>query len=86
MLYLAFLALGIIILLNYIKVLLKSEKPVKVAAVSMLTGVFALGAASLITGLGLLGAQVAVNLYTVFISLTLGIPGVVFIIVKMFFM
>jgi pro-sigmaK processing inhibitor BofA len=64
-------------------VLLKAKSPVKKAMLSMLTGVAALGFANLLAGL--FSAQVAVNVYTVFIALTLGIPGVVLIIMKNFF-
>ncbi|MCL1823391.1 MAG: pro-sigmaK processing inhibitor BofA family protein [Oscillospiraceae bacterium] len=82
MLDIIFICVGLILLLNYIKTLIRSKSPVKNAVLSMMTGAGALIAVSLIVGL--LKAQVAVNLYTVFISLTLGVPGVALILLKMY--
>ncbi|MCL2639094.1 MAG: pro-sigmaK processing inhibitor BofA family protein [Oscillospiraceae bacterium] len=83
MLNVIFILLGVVLLFNFIKVLSESKSPLKRAVTSMLTGIAALAAASLIAGF--FGAQIMVNLYTVFIALVLGIPGVVLIVVKMFF-
>jgi pro-sigmaK processing inhibitor BofA len=82
MLNVIFILLGISLLYYFIKALLKCKSPLKKAALSMLSGVAALLAVNLVTGL--LGAQVAVNFYTVFTSLVLGVPGVVLILVKVF--
>ena len=75
--------LGLLILFHFIRILLKAKSPFKKATLSMLTGAFALISASVLAEL--FGAYLAVNIYTVFIALTLGIPGVVLIIMKMFF-
>jgi len=83
MLNVIFILLGIILLYYFIKTLTTCEKPLKKAITSMLTGIGALAAASLITGL--LETQVAVNFYTVFVALVLGVPGVVLILLKVFF-
>ena len=86
MLDIVFLLLGLILLLNFIKIMIKSRAPLKKAAGSMLAGIAALAAACLLTGFsGFAGPQVAVNICTVFISLTLGVPGVALIITKLFF-
>ncbi|MDR2560094.1 MAG: pro-sigmaK processing inhibitor BofA family protein, partial [Oscillospiraceae bacterium] len=67
---------------NFIKVLAGSKSPLRKAVISMLTGIGSLAAASLITGF--FGVQIIVNLYTVFIALVLGAPGVVLILLKAF--
>jgi hypothetical protein len=61
---------------------MKAKSPVKKAVISMLTGVAGLGLASVCAGL--FGAQIMVNVYTVFVALALGIPGVLLVILKMF--
>ncbi|MCL2697380.1 MAG: pro-sigmaK processing inhibitor BofA family protein [Oscillospiraceae bacterium] len=82
MLNIIFILIGVILLFNFIKVLAASKSPLKKASVSMFAGAASLAAASLITGL--LGVQIMVNLFTVFISLVLGVPGVVLILLKTF--
>lgn len=77
-----FIIAGFFILYYFIKTLVKSNNPLKKAAFSMLTGAGALAAASFFAGF--FGAQIAVNIYTVFIALTLGAPGVILIILKIF--
>ena len=82
MLDIIYITISLIILLYFIKTALKSKSPVKNAAKSMLVGAAALALTSV--GAGLFGVIVAVNIYTVFIALTLGIPGVILIILKLF--
>jgi inhibitor of the pro-sigma K processing machinery len=82
MLNVIFILLGVILLFNFIKALIKSDAPLKRAVISMLTGIGSLAAASLIAGL--FQVQIAVNIYTVFIALVLGAPGVALIFLKMF--
>ena len=82
MLDVIFILLGLLILLGFIRVLIRDKRPVRKAILSMLSGAGALGFASLFAAL--FGTVVTVNIYTVFIALTLGIPGVVLIILKMF--
>ena len=82
MLNVIFILFGVFLLLNYIKALLKSSAPVKKAAISMFTGIGTLAAASLI--MGLFRVTLAVNTFTTFIALVLGVPGVVLILLKMF--
>jgi len=76
------LTIGAIIFIKYISVLVKNKKPLRKAAVSMLTGIAALTAASFAAGF--FGFKIAVNIYTVFVALTLGAPGVVLIILALF--
>ncbi|MCL2018691.1 MAG: pro-sigmaK processing inhibitor BofA family protein [Oscillospiraceae bacterium] len=78
-----FLLFGVVLLLNFIKVLIKSRSPLKKAAFSMMAGVGTLAAASLLAGL--LELQLSVNTYTVFVALVLGTPGVILVLLKMFF-
>jgi len=80
MLDVIFLLFGIFLLLIFIKALLRSKSPLKNAALSMLAGVGTLAAVSLVAGL--FGAQVMVNFYTVYVSLVLGAPGAVLVMVK----
>ena len=82
MLNIIFIFIAILIFYYYIKTLLGAKKPLRSALVSMLTGIGTLGAASFAAGL--LGAQIMINIYTVFVALTLGLPGVVLIILKLF--
>ncbi|MCL2694260.1 MAG: pro-sigmaK processing inhibitor BofA family protein [Oscillospiraceae bacterium] len=82
MLNIIFLCLAAFLLFNFIKAACKHEKPVKKAVLSMLTGGGSLAAVSFVGGL--FGLSIAVNIYTVFIALTLGIPGVVLLLLKLF--
>ena len=82
MLDVIFLIIGVFIFIKFLSVLLKSQNPLRKAVLSMLSGICSLVAASLVTGF--FGASLAVNLYTVFIALTLGIPGVILLILKIF--
>lgn len=82
MLNVIFILLGAVILFYFIKTLMSCKKPLKKAAFSMFTGIGTLAAASLIAGL--FGARVTVNMFTVFIALVLGAPGVVLILIKIF--
>ncbi|MCL2109308.1 MAG: pro-sigmaK processing inhibitor BofA family protein [Oscillospiraceae bacterium] len=75
---------GLVILFNFIKVLLKCKNPLKRAVLSMLTGAASLAAVSLAAGF--FGYYVAVNFFTVFVALVLGVPGVALVVAGVVFL
>ncbi|MBD5103931.1 MAG: hypothetical protein HDT47_03595 [Ruminococcaceae bacterium] len=76
------LVLGILAMLLFIRLCANQRRPVKIMLVNSLFGIAALAAAAVISGF--MGCGIAVNYATVWVSVALGIPGVMGILTVMF--
>ncbi len=73
-----FILIGIILFLFFLLWVLRSNKPIKNACLSMVGGV------SSLLALSFFGINIAVNVVTVLISLCLGFPGVLLMILNIY--
>lgn len=76
------LILGLIALFFYLRLCGSQRKPVKAMLVNSAAGVIALITAAVISGI--MGVGIAVNYATVWAAVTLGVPGVIGVVLVMF--
>lgn len=76
------MVLGVIALFFYLRLCGSQKRPVKAMVVNSLAGVTALVAAAVISGI--MGVGIAVNFASVWAAVTLGVPGVVGVVLVMF--
>ncbi len=76
------IVVGALLLLNYFRLCGRQRRPVKAMAINSLAGLLALCLLAAISGF--LGNAVAVNPATVIVSMSLGIPGVIMLLLTLF--